>query len=50
MEHSATFPLSLPSIFILSTSKPGDTVLDMFSGTATTREVAPLNDRRYIGY
>jgi DNA modification methylase len=26
MEHSATFPLSLPLIFVLSTSKPGDTI------------------------
>lgn len=50
MEHSATFPLSLPSIFILSTSRPGDTVLDIFSGTATTGEVALLTDRRYVGY
>jgi site-specific DNA-methyltransferase (cytosine-N4-specific) len=50
LEHSATFPLSLPSIFILSTSKPGDTVLDIFSGTATTGEVALLTDRRYVGY
>ncbi len=50
MEHSATFPLSLPSIFILSTSKPGDTVLDIFSGTATTGEVALLTNRRYVGY
>ncbi|GGE09011.1 DNA methyltransferase [Psychroflexus salis] len=50
MEHSATFPLSLPSIFILSTSRPGDTVLDIFSGTSTTGEVALLNNRRYVGY
>ena len=50
MEHSATFPLSLPTIFILSTSKPGDTVLDIFSGTATTGEVALLTNRKYVGY
>jgi len=50
MEHSATFPLSLPSIFILSTSRPGDTVLDIFSGTSTTGEVALITDRRYVGY
>ena len=50
MEHSATFPLSLPSIFVLSTSKPGDTVLDIFSGTATTGEVALLTNRKYVGY
>lgn len=50
MEHSATFPLSLPSIFILSTSRPGDTVLDIFSGTSTTGEVALLTNRKYVGY
>ena len=50
MEHSATFPLNLPTIFILSTSKPGDTVLDIFSGTATTGEVALLTNRKYVGY
>ena len=50
LTHSATFPLSLPSIFILSTSKPGDTILDNFSGTGTTGEAAVLLDRKYIGY
>jgi len=50
MEHSATFPLNLPTIFILSTSKPGDTILDIFSGTATTGEVALLTNRKYVGY
>ena len=50
MEHSATFPLSLPLIFVLSTSKPGDTILDMFNGTASTGEVSVLTDRKYVGY
>lgn len=50
MEHSATFPLSLPSIFILSTSRPGDTVLDIFSGTSTSGESALLTNRKYVGY
>ncbi|MFZ4436157.1 MAG: DNA modification methylase [Flavobacterium psychrophilum] len=50
MEHSATFPLSLPLIFVLSTSRPGDTILDMFNGTASTGEVSVLTDRKYVGY
>ena len=50
MEHSATFPLSLPLIFVLSTSKPGDTILDMFNGTASTGEVSILTNRKYVGY
>jgi site-specific DNA-methyltransferase (adenine-specific) len=50
MEHSATFPLSLPLIFVLSTSKPGDTILDLFNGTASTGEVSVLTNRKYVGY
>ena len=50
MEHSATFPLSLPLIFVLATSKPGDTILDLFNGTASTGEVSLLTNRKYVGY
>ena len=50
MEHSATYPLCLPLIFVLATSKPGDTILDMFNGTASTGEVSVLTDRKYFGY
>lgn len=50
MEHSATYPLSLPLIFVLATSKPGDTILDMFNGTASTGEVSVLTNRKYVGY
>jgi DNA modification methylase len=50
MEHSATFPLSLPLIFVLSTSKPGDTVLDLFNGTASSAEISVLTNRKYVGY
>jgi DNA modification methylase len=50
MEHSATYPLSLPLIFVLSTSKPGDTILDIFNGTASTGEVSLLTNRNYVGY
>jgi DNA modification methylase len=50
MEHSATFPISLPLIFILSSTMPGDTILDMFNGTATTGEASILSNRKYVGY
>lgn len=50
LTHSAIFPLALPVICILSSSKPGDIVLDTFSGTATTAEAALLFDRKYVGY
>lgn len=50
MEHSATFPLSLPLIFVLSTSRPGDIILDMFNGTASTGEVSVLTNRKFVGY
>lgn len=50
MENSCTFPLTLPTIFVLSTSKPGDFILDMFNGTGTTAESCVLLDRKYVGY
>jgi site-specific DNA-methyltransferase (adenine-specific) len=50
MEHSATFPLSLPLIFVLSTSKPGDTILDIFNGTGSSAESSILTNRKYVGY
>ena len=40
----------IPLVAILSTSKPGDLVVDMFNGTGTTGEVAVSNSRRYVGY
>jgi len=50
MEHSATYPLSLPLIFVLATSKPGDTILDLFNGTASSGEISVLTNRKYVGY
>ena len=50
LSHSATFPREIPLVAILSTSKPGDLVVDMFNGTGTTGEVAVSNNRRYVGY
>jgi DNA modification methylase len=47
--HPAVMPSYLPLIPILSTSKVG-IILDPFSGSATTGQVALLLGRRYIGY
>jgi len=50
LTHSATFPKEIPLVAILSTSRPGDVVVDMFNGTGTTGEVAVAMGRNYVGY
>ena len=50
LTHSATFPLSIPAICILMTSKPGDSILDCCNGTGTTGEAAIALGRTYYGY
>lgn len=47
--HFAVYPPALIEPCILAGSEPGDTVLDPFSGSGTTGEVALLNGRDYIG-
>jgi site-specific DNA-methyltransferase (cytosine-N4-specific) len=47
--HFATFPRKLIEPCIEAGSRPGDLVLDPFSGTGTTRQVAIDLGRRYIG-
>ena len=47
--HFATMPPSLAERCILAGSKPGDTVLDPFSGAGTTALVASRLNRRAIG-
>ena len=48
-KHTATFPVELPRRCILMSTKPGDIVLDPFSGAGTTGAAARLTGRRYIG-
>ena len=48
--HMAPFNSTLPLLPILMTTKPGDTVLDIFSGTGTTVSVAVQLGRNGIGY
>jgi DNA modification methylase len=50
LTHSATFPKEIPLVAILSTSRPGDMVVDMFNGTGTSGEVAVATGRKYVGY
>lgn len=47
--HSAVFPIELPSWFIRLFTKKGDTVLDPFIGIGTTAVAALLLGRGYIG-
>lgn len=47
--HFATYPTELVAPCILAGSSEGDTVLDPFSGSGTTGEVALLNNRNYVG-
>jgi DNA modification methylase len=47
--HFATYPTELITPCILAGSSEGDTVLDPFSGSGTTGEVALLHGRNYVG-
>ena len=50
IEHGAVYPPSLCINPIKSSTKKGDIVLDCFSGSGTTGEVALQLDREYVGY
>jgi DNA modification methylase len=47
--HFATYPPELIEPCVLAGSREGDIVLDPFSGSGTTGEVALLNNRHYVG-
>ncbi len=47
--HSAAFPVALPTWFIKLLSREGDVVLDPFLGSGTTAVAACDLDRRFIG-
>lgn len=47
--HFATFPESLIEPCILAGSRPGDTVLDPFTGSGTTGAVAVRHQRSFVG-
>lgn len=52
LDHQATFPIEVPHLCLLMTSKPNDVILDNFSGTSVTGQaVMELGEgRSYIGY
>ena len=47
--HSAIFPLELPSWFIRLFSKKNDVILDPFLGSGTTAVASVLLGRKYVG-
>jgi len=49
LQHQALFPLEVPFVCLMSTTRPNDTVLDVFSGMATTGLVAIANNCKYYG-
>ena len=49
-DHPAPYPVDICILPILQTSRPGDVVLDVFSGSGTTGEAALLLGRKYVGY
>lgn len=48
--HFAVYPSALIRPCVLAGSRPGDTVLDPFSGSGTTGMVATQEGRKYIGF
>jgi site-specific DNA-methyltransferase (adenine-specific) len=50
LTHSATFPIDVPAICGLLTTRDGDTILDCFAGTSTVGLFARSNNRKFIGY
>ena len=52
LDHQATFPLDVPLICLLMTSRPNDLILDNFNGTSVTGQaVMKLGQgRRFVGY
>jgi DNA modification methylase/ParB-like chromosome segregation protein Spo0J len=50
LTHNAAFPITIPLITILTSSRVGDTILDIYSGTGTSGEAALATKRKYFGY
>ena len=50
LNHTSVFPEVIPTIPILTTTRPGDTVLDLFNGTGTVAEVCIKLQREFYGF
>ena len=50
LQHNALYSVEIPMMCILSTTNPGDTVLDPWSGLGTTGIVAYANGCKYYGF
>jgi len=52
LDHQATFPIDVPMMCLLMTSRPNDLILDNFNGTSVTGQaVMNLGEgRRFVGY
>ncbi|NBU81397.1 MAG: hypothetical protein EBS55_07100 [Flavobacteriaceae bacterium] len=52
LDHQATFPIDIPMMCLLTTSKPNDVILDLFNGTSVAGlAVKKLGEgRSYVGY
>jgi site-specific DNA-methyltransferase (cytosine-N4-specific) len=48
--HPARFPAKLPEFFIRFLTDPGDVVLDIFSGSNTTGQVAEMEGRKWLAF
>lgn len=48
--HPARFPAKLPEFFIRMLTEPGDLVVDIFSGSNTTGQVAEAEGRRWMAF
>lgn len=48
--HPARFPAKLPEFFIQMLTNPDDLVVDIFSGSNTTGQVAETNGRRWLAF
>ena len=52
LDHQATYPVDVPMMCLLMTSRPNDLVLDNFNGTSVTGSAVMIlgEGRSYIGY
>lgn len=48
-EHPCQFPIAIPQRLIKALTKPGDVVMDPFSGSGTTAVACVLENRKFIG-